>query len=94
MDGVTGNDNPWAFGEDYQYPVLRHGRTPAQINAQFYLQSRTGATSDINQDGRLNAQDAILMYQTYLPGAGAGVDANDRERANECGAKAGLSVAT
>ena len=74
VDGVTGNDDPWAFGENYQYPVLRHGRTPAQINVQFYLQSRTGAIADINQDGRLNAQDAILMYQTYLPGYGVDPD--------------------
>ena len=84
VDGVTGNDNPWAFGEDYQYPVLRHGRTQAQIQAQFEAQplrpSSTGA--DVNQDGRLNEQDALLMYQTYLPGVrGAGVVADVRERA-------------
>ena len=84
VDGVTGNDDPWAFGEDYQYPVLRHGRTPAQIQAQFEAQplrpSSTGA--DVNEDGRLNAQDALLMVRTYLPGVrGAGVDADDRERA-------------
>ena len=85
VDG-GGNDNPWAFGENYQYPVLRYGRTQAQIQAQFEAQplrpSSTGA--DVNQDGRLNAQDALLMVRTYLPGVqGAGVDANDRERANE-----------
>ena len=40
VDGVTGNDNPWAFGTDSQYPVLRYGRTQAQINAQFNLQPR------------------------------------------------------
>ena len=69
VDGVTGIDDPWAFGADYQYPVLRYGRTPAQIRAQFEAQplrpSSTGA--DVNEDGRLNAQDALLMYQTYLP---------------------------
>ena len=69
VDGVTGNDNPWAFGADYQYPVLRYGRTQAQIQAQFDAQplrpSSTGA--DVNQDGRLNEQDALFMYQTYLP---------------------------
>ena len=25
LDGGTGNDNPWHFGGDWQYPVLRHG---------------------------------------------------------------------
>ena len=85
VNGVTGNDNPWAFGANYQYPVLRYRRTQAQIQAQFDAQplrpSSTGA--DVNQDGSLNAQDALIMYRTYLPGAGAGVDADDRERANE-----------
>ena len=84
VDGVTGNDNPWAFGENYQYPVLRHGRTPAQIQAQFEAlplrPSSTGA--DVNEDGRLNEQDALLMVRTYLPGVrGAGVAADDQERA-------------
>ena len=65
VDGVTGNDNPWAFGEDYQYPVLRYGRTPAQIQFQFNLQ--TLATANVNRDDTLDAQDALLMYQTYLP---------------------------
>ena len=84
VDGVTGNDKPWAFGADYQYPVLRHRRTQTQINAQFYRQSQgVGALADVNQDLRIDAQDALLMYRTYLPGAGAGVDADDRERANE-----------
>ena len=84
MDGVTGNDNPWAFGNALQYPVLRYGRTQAQINAQFRLQGDAAfADADINQDSEIDEQDALFMYQTYLPGAGAGVDANDRERANE-----------
>ena len=83
VDG-GGNDNPWAFGENYQYPVLRYGRTPAQIRAQFEAQplrpSSTGA--DVNEDGLLNAQDALLMVRTYLPGVrGAGVAADDQERA-------------
>ena len=68
VDGVTGNDNPWAFGANYQYPVLRYRRTQAQIQAQFDAQplrpSSTGA--DVNQDGSLNAQDALIMYRTYL----------------------------
>ena len=78
VDGVTGNDNPWAFGEDDQYPVLRHGRTQAQINAQFFLQIPEGdlrMLADVNQDLRIDAQDALIMYRTYLPGLrGAGVD--------------------
>ena len=65
VDGVTGNDNPWAFGTDSQYPVLRHGRTQAQIQFQFDLQ--TLATADVNRDGTLSAQDALIMYRTYLP---------------------------
>ena len=83
-DLQTGGDDPWAFGANYQYPVLRYGRDQAQIQAQFEAQplrpSSTGA--DINEDGSLNAQDALLMYQTYLPGVrGAGVAADDRGRA-------------
>ena len=65
VDGVTGNDNPWAFGADYQYPVLRYMRTPAQIQFQFNLQ--TLATANVNRDDTLDGQDALLMYQTYLP---------------------------
>ena len=62
---VTGRDNPWAFGTSSQYPVLRYGRrTRAQINAQFNLQ--TLATADVNLDGILDEQDAMLMYRTYL----------------------------
>ena len=86
VDG-GGNDNPWAFGANYQYPVLRYGRTQAQINAQFFLQIQEGdlrMLADVNQDLRIDAQDALLMYRTYLPGLrGAGVDADDQERANE-----------
>ena len=88
MDGDTstgdtmGRDTPWAFGNALQYPVLRYGRTQAQINAQFRLQGDVAfADADINQDSQIDEQDALFMYQTYLPGAGAGVDANDRERA-------------
>ena len=90
MDGDTstgdtmGRDTPWAFGNALQYPVLRYGRDQAQIQAQFEAlplrPSSTGA--DVNEDGRLNEQDALLMVRTYLPGLrGAGVDADDRERA-------------
>ena len=83
VDGVTGNDNPWAFGNALQYPVLRYGRTQAQINAQFRLQGDVAfADADINQDSEIDEQDALFMYQTYLPGVrGAGVAADDRERA-------------
>ena len=82
VDG-GGNDNPWAFGEDYQYPVLRHGRTQAQINAQFRLQGDVAfADANINQDSEIDEQDALIMYQTYLPALrGTGVAADDRERA-------------
>ena len=69
VDGVTGNDNPWVFGADNQYPVLRYRRTQAQINAQFFLQIREGdlrMLADVNQDLRIDAQDALLMYRTYL----------------------------
>ena len=86
VDGDTntgdtmGRDNPWAFGTSSQYPVLRYGRTQAQIRFQFDLQ--TLATADVNRDGTLSAQDALIMYRTYLPGVrGAGVAADDRERA-------------
>ena len=86
VDGVTGNDNPWAFGEDDQYPVLRHGRDQAQINAQFFLQIPEGdlrMLADVNQDLRIDAQDALLMYRTYLPGVqGAGVTETEQVRAN------------
>ena len=70
VDGETGNDNPWAFGADYQYPVLRYRRTQAQINAQFFLQIQEGdlrMLADVNQDLRIDAQDALIMYRTYLP---------------------------
>ena len=38
LDGTTGNDNPWSFGSNKQYPVLRYSRTQDEINAQFNAQ--------------------------------------------------------
>ena len=70
VDGVTDNDNPWAFGTSSHYPVLRYGRTQAKINAQFFLQIPEGnlrMLADVNQDLRIDAQDALIMYRTYLP---------------------------
>ena len=84
VDGETGNDNPWAFGTSSHYPVLRYGRTQTQINAQFEAQPGDApfAATDIDQNYEVNEQDALLMYRTYLPGLrGAGVAADDRERA-------------
>ena len=82
-DLQTGGDDPWAFGANYQYPVLRYGRDQAQIQAQFEAQplrpSSTGA--DVNEDGRLNEQDALLMYRTYLEVPGPTED--ERDRAND-----------
>ena len=68
VDGVTGNDNPWAFGSPRHYPVLRYGRTQAQIYAQFNDSqfTRVLAVADVNQDFALDEQDALLMYRTYL----------------------------
>ncbi len=36
VDGATGNDDPWAFGSNIQYPVLRYGGldTAGQFSAQ------------------------------------------------------------
>ena len=36
VDGATGNDDPWAFGSNIQYPVLRYGGldTARQFSAQ------------------------------------------------------------
>ena len=66
------------------YPVLRYGRTQAQINAQFRLQGDDipFAAADVNQNCEVEAQDALLMYQTYLPGLrGAGLAEDERDRA-------------
>ena len=84
VDGETGNDNPWAFGTSSHYPVLRYGRTQAQINAQFEAQPGDApfAAADIDQNYEVNEQDALLMVRTYLPGVqGAGVTAAEQARA-------------
>ena len=35
VDGTTGNDDPWHFGDSSQYPVLQHSRGPLDIARQF-----------------------------------------------------------
>ena len=87
LTGDSNSDNPWAFGSSAHYPVLRYGRTQAQINAQFFLQIPAGdlrRLADVNQDQRIDEQDALLMYQVYLPalqGVAGVVEADERARA-------------
>ena len=47
LDGETGNDNPWVFGTNRQYPVLRYGglNTAVQFAAQPRLDPSLSALS-------------------------------------------------
>ena len=95
--GIAVRIAPRVFGGSAHYPVLRYGGTPEQIYAQFRF-TQVLAVADINPDFALDAQDALLMYQVYLPalqGAGLAEDEQDRARAwQRQGRAAGVATST
>ena len=74
VDGTTGNDDPWHFGDSSQYPVLQHNRDPLGIAAQL---TPVPAPDDYDLDND-NLIDVVNLAQLNairhdLNGDGAGM---------------------
>ena len=65
LDGLSGNDDPWAFGASDQYPVLKYAGL--DTTAQFAAQPRMTTNLDIDNDGTADLTDAIMVI-LYLFG--------------------------
>ena len=59
VDGTTGNDDPWHFGDSSQYPVLQHSRGPLDIARQL-TPVPTPADYDLDND---NLIDVVNLAQ-------------------------------
>ena len=74
VDGTTGGDDPWHFGDSSQYPVLQYRRGPLDIARQF-TPVPTPADYDLDND---NLIDVVNLAQLNairhdLNGDGAGM---------------------
>ena len=68
VDGVTGNDNPWDFGTETQYPVLQYGFSSAAVALQKDSQP------DISADGslrelRVTSAAAVMTLPNLFSGS-------------------------
>ena len=67
LDGVAGNDDPWAFPGG-QYPILKYGGLSVVDQIQFYIWDAPA----VGRTARTSWHVGTWLTRTRVPGAGAG----------------------
>ena len=77
VDDVGGDDDdPWHFGSQLHYPVLRHGRDTTEIRANVLAQLRLQRATEVRLTGDESVPEDVgeTTYQVRLPAGFADLD--------------------
>ena len=99
LDSVTGTDDPWDFGADDQYPVLKFGRSADAIAAQFTIQPPgvpQGVTLTAKGDTlvvRWSAVNYATGYKVQWKSGGQSYNMTDRQDTVSVGSDTTYAIA-
>ncbi len=89
VDGVGGNDDPWQFGGNNQYPILQFDRDVIAIDRQ---RGSTGKDYDANDNNLIDITTLAQLDAMRYDGDGDGVVAKGNASAKYAAAFPGLSI--